>query len=153
MKDRDDFTQKTKKNVAMRAGWHCSLTGCGKSTAGPSEESSESFTVIGEAAHICGAASGPGSRRYDSSMTSAERKSIDNAIWLCADHARMIDRDEVTYTADELRAMKRQHEELCGRDLSLGKHKVSAPGSWPSVRTSFVPATFRRSEKRSGCSI
>lgn len=105
----------------MRAGWHCSLIGCGKSTAGPSEESSDSFTVIGEAAHICGAASGPGSRRYDSSMTSAERKSIDNAIWLCADHARMIDRDEVTYSADELRAMKRQHEESSGRDLRLGK--------------------------------
>jgi site-specific recombinase XerD len=32
MSNRDDFTQKTKRNVAMRASWHSSLTGCGKST-------------------------------------------------------------------------------------------------------------------------
>ena len=111
----------------MRASWHCSLTGCGKSTVGPSEESSEAVTVIGEAAHICGAASGPGSRRYDESMTPTERKNIDNAIWLCADHARMIDRDERTYTADELRAMKRKHEVFCSQDLRLGKaHGIGA---------------------------
>jgi hypothetical protein len=54
--------------------------------------------MIGKAAHICGAAPGPGSRRYDSSMTAEERAHIDNAIWLCADHADLIDRDEVTYS-------------------------------------------------------
>jgi hypothetical protein len=44
-------------------------------------------------------------------MTNEERKDITNAIWLCATHADLIDRDEVTYAADALRAMKNEHEE------------------------------------------
>ena len=69
--------------------------------------------MIGKAAHIHAAASGPGARRYLASMTSDERISITNAIWLCATHADLIDRDEVTYTADVLRAMKAEHEVRC----------------------------------------
>src|ERR1035441_10378753 len=64
MSNRDDFSKKTKNAVAARAGWHCSFTGCGKSTVGPSEESSDAVTMIGKAAHICGAVPGPGSRQY-----------------------------------------------------------------------------------------
>jgi len=55
MSNRDDFSQKTKDTVAMRACWHCSFTRCGRLTAGPSEESPEAVTMIGKAAHICGA--------------------------------------------------------------------------------------------------
>jgi hypothetical protein len=107
MSNRDDFRKRTKTAVAARAGWRCSFTGCGKSTAGPSEESSEAVTIIGKAAHISGASSETGSRRYVPSMTPRERMSIDNAIWLCSDHADLIDRDEVTYTIEVLQAMKR----------------------------------------------
>ena len=110
MSNRDDFPKKTREHVAMRACWHCSFTGCARLTVGPSEESPEAVTMIGKAAHICGAAPGPGSRRYDASMTPKERAHIDNAIWLCADHADLIDRDEVTYSVETLRAMKRDHE-------------------------------------------
>ena len=77
--------------------------------------------MIGRAAHICGAAPGRGSRRYDASMTTEERAGIDNAIWLCADHADLIDRDEVTYSVDSLRAMKREHEASCERGVRIGK--------------------------------
>jgi hypothetical protein len=119
MSNRDEFSAKTKRAAAMRARWLCSLTGCAKPTVGPSEESTQAVTMIGEAAHICGAA--PGSRRYDPSMTPEERKSIDNAIWLCADHAEMIDRDEVTYPVEKLRAMKREHEASCAKGVRLGK--------------------------------
>ena len=66
--------------------------------------------MIGKAAHIHAAAPGPGARRYLASMTREERIHITNAIWLCATHADLIDRDEVTYTADVLRAMKAEHE-------------------------------------------
>jgi hypothetical protein len=111
----------------MRAGWHCSLAGCPKPTVGPSEESPTAVTMIGKAAHICGASSGPGSRRYDKSMTPEQRKSIDNAIWLCADHAELIDHDDVTYTVEMLRAMKQEHEATCIRNLRLGKsHDLGA---------------------------
>lgn len=60
MSNRDEFTQKTKDAVATRAGWYCSFEGCGRATVGPSDESSEAVTMVGQAAHISGAASGPG---------------------------------------------------------------------------------------------
>jgi hypothetical protein len=120
MKNRDDFSDKTKKAVAARASWQCAFTDCGKPTVGPSEESSEAVTMIGKAAHICGAAPGPGSRRYNSSMTPQERTSINNAIWLCPDHADLIDRDEVTYSVETLHAMKSEHEALCAKAVRTG---------------------------------
>jgi hypothetical protein len=46
-------------------------------------------------------------------MSPEERSDISNAIWLCATHADLIDDDELTYTADVLRAMKREHEANC----------------------------------------
>jgi hypothetical protein len=67
--------------------------------------------MIGEAAHIHGAA--PKSRRSLASMSPEERSDIANAIWLCATHARLIDRDDMTYPADLLRTMKREHEASC----------------------------------------
>jgi hypothetical protein len=125
MSNRDEFSEKTKKAVAARASWHCSFTGCGKPTVGPSEESPHAVTMIGKAAHICGAA--PGSRRYDPFMTPEERKHIDNAIWLCADHADLIDKDEVTYTVETVHRMKRDHEASCARSVRLGKsHDLGA---------------------------
>jgi hypothetical protein len=67
--------------------------------------------MIDKAAHIHAAARG--GRRYLESMSPEERSDITNAIWLCATHADVIDRDEVTYTADELRRMKSKHEANC----------------------------------------
>jgi hypothetical protein len=120
MNNRDDFSAKVKRAVAARAGWHCSFAGCAKLTVGPSDEAPDASTKIGEATHICAAASGPGGRRYDPSMTPEERAGINNAMWLCSDHAKLIDRDEVTYTAEGLRAMKREHEEACARAVRTG---------------------------------
>jgi hypothetical protein len=110
MGSRDEFRERTKHAVALRAGYLCSFDGCGRPTVGPSEESTESVTLIGKAAHISAAASGRGSRRYRSEMTIEQRKHIDNAIWLCSDHADLIDRDEVKYTVEALQEMKRLHE-------------------------------------------
>jgi hypothetical protein len=127
MSNRDDFPEKVKRAVAARAGWHCSFTGCSKSTVGPSEESSDAVTMIGKAAHICGAAPGPGSRRYVASMTPAERAGVNNAIWLCANHADLIDRDEVTYPIEALQAMKREHEAICASAIRTGpSHDLGA---------------------------
>ena len=122
MSNRDDFSDKTKRAVAARASWRCSFTGCPKSTVGPSEESPDAITNIGVAAHICAAAPGRGSRRYIAAMSPEERTGIENAIWLCADHATLIDRDEVTYTVEQLRTMKRDHEMACARTLSSGSN-------------------------------
>jgi hypothetical protein len=128
MSNRDDFPQRTKVAVAQRANHHCSFRGCPQITSGPSDESSEAVTMVGKAAHIHGASSGPGSRRYLAPMSREERKHIDNAIWLCSTHADMIDRDEVTFTADELRAMKREHED---RVRSIQRNATQAGVSTP----------------------
>ncbi|MDR8074948.1 hypothetical protein KPA96_04655 [Burkholderia cenocepacia] len=126
MSQRDDFSKKVRQAVAANAGWHCAFTGCGKLTVGPSDEGADRSTTIGEAAHIHAAA--PGGRRYDATMTPEARSSIDNAIWLCVDHARLIDRDSVTYTAPRLRAMKQAHEDACKRAVRTGQPALVAAG-------------------------
>jgi len=117
MRSRDEFSSKTKRAVETRAAGRCSFRGCQRLTAGPSAESPDAVNRIGKAAHIHAAAPGPGARRYLASMSRAERIHIDNAIWLCATHADMIDRDDVTFSADQLRAMKREHEANCTEEF------------------------------------
>ena len=113
MSNRDNFSKKTIQLLALRANQHCSFRGCTQATSGPSDESPYAVNMIGKAAHIHAAAPGPGARRYLASMSREERTHINNAIWLCANHADQIDRDEVKYTADVLRAMKSDHEAKC----------------------------------------
>ena len=126
MTNRDDFREPVKRAVAARAGWHCSL--CRRLTVGPSEEAPNAVTKIGVAAHIAAAAPGPGARRYDATMTPEQRAGIDNAIWLCANDATLIDRDEVTYPADRLRAIKRDHEQSIARAVRAGARADLATG-------------------------
>ena len=35
MNNRDDFSEKGKRAIAARAGWHCSFAGCAKLTVRP----------------------------------------------------------------------------------------------------------------------
>lgn len=105
---RDEFTQAVKDALARRAGYHCSKPDCRRLTIGPSLESSSSVACVGVAAHITGAASnGP---RYDASMSSESRSSIQNGIWLCATHATLIDRDTERFPVEVLNEWKRQHD-------------------------------------------
>jgi hypothetical protein len=110
-----DFTQATKRAVALRAGHRCSFPGCRQLTVGPSDESPRAITNIGVAAHICAAS--PTGKRYVASMTPQQRSDISNAIWLCSNHAALIDRDTVTYTIECLREMKRTHEAACAESV------------------------------------
>jgi len=121
MSNRDNFSQTIKNRAAARAGWQCSFEGCTQKTHGPSAESPEAVSNIGVAAHICAAAPGPGARRYDETMSREERSGIGNAIWLCANHATLIDRDEVTYTPGRVRAMKAAREKASDEELRAGK--------------------------------
>lgn len=54
--NRDDFSQKTKNALALRANYKCSFTGCGLPTSGPNDASDDAVTKIGVAAHIHAAA-------------------------------------------------------------------------------------------------
>lgn len=120
---RDNFSNQTKLKLAQRAGQRCSI--CDKLTVGPSNESINSVNSIGVAAHISGASSGRGSRRYLPDMTSKERSSIENGIWLCSTHADLIDGDEITYPISKLKLIKENHErkikiELSGINVNKG---------------------------------
>ncbi len=120
---RDEFSAKTKRALAARAGHVCSFPECGRSTSGPSAEARGASVNLGEACHVRAAASGPGARRFDPEMTSAERSSIDNGIWLCRTHAKLIDSDEATYTAE-------RHSRARARAVRLGpRRRTDQPSS------------------------
>ena len=97
-KNRDDFTKTTINRAAARVGYRCSYPGCPTATIGASMESNDSVSTLGVGAHICAAAKG--GPRYDENMTIDERRGIDNCIWLCQTHAKLIDTDVETYTVE-----------------------------------------------------
>lgn len=108
MADRDDFPRGIRKTLSERAGAMCSFPACGKSTIGPSYENDEKSISNGTAAHITAAAQG--GRRYDPSLSSEQRKSIDNAIWMCPNHGALIDKEDCVYTVEEIKGWKRDAE-------------------------------------------
>lgn len=107
MRNRDDFPLKTKRLLAERVNFFCSNPKCNRPTSGPSTNPDASIS-IGVAAHITAAA--PGGKRFDPTMSPAERKSIKNGIWLCQVCAKLIDSDDQKYTVEVLHDWKRQAE-------------------------------------------
>jgi len=65
---------------------------------------------IGVGAHITAAAPGRGGKRYDKLLSSEERSSASNCLWLCQDCAKLIDSDEGAFPVEKLRAWKQQRE-------------------------------------------
>ena len=92
---RDDFKQATINLLANRVGWKCSNPGCRRTTRGAGTASMD-VVNIGVAAHITAAAKG--GPRYDNNITSQERKSYENGIWLCQSCSKLIDSDVQRYT-------------------------------------------------------
>lgn len=106
---RDDFTQETKNLLGNRVGWRCSRPSCGQPTRGPADNELK-YNNIGVAAHICAASKG--GPRYDINMTSEERKSYNNGIWLCQSCSKLIDSDVDRFTVEEIRQWKRDAEQI-----------------------------------------
>jgi hypothetical protein len=105
---RDDFPLKTIETLAKRVGCRCSNPGCRKLTSGPHEEAHKSVN-IGVAAHITAAA--PGGKRYNPGLSSEERKSIENGMWLCQNCGKLIDSNEQKYSVEILEAWKHEAEQ------------------------------------------
>ena len=101
--NRDDFGKKTKLQIAMRVGWLCSYPSCREPTVGATSDGDDEINV-GVAGHISAAA--PGGPRYDPEMTPDQRRSADNAIWLCQDHAKALDSNDPEFTIVNLRRWK-----------------------------------------------
>ncbi|MFS4581097.1 hypothetical protein [Phaeobacter sp. C3_T13_0] len=114
---RDDFPASVRRALAARAGHRCSL--CKTPTSGPSDEAPEAVTNVGVAAHITAAAPGRGARRYDPSLTTEERRGVDNGIWLCGTCSIMIDRDEAVFSVEALRTIRSDHTEFARLGYSI----------------------------------
>src|SRR5262245_49442036 len=96
---RDDFSASTKDLLARRVGFHCSNPRCDRVISGPDSTGSKAVN-IGVAAHISGAS--PGGPRFDASLTSDQRISAENGIWLCGICAKLIESDVAKYTQEVL---------------------------------------------------
>lgn len=119
---RDEFTSATKTKLARRVGYLCSHPECRRPTSGPGAGGGD--VNIGEAAHITAAA--PGGRRYDASLSPAQRRSEANGIWLCAVHAKHVDSDELQFTVDRLRDWKTSAERAAFNALTTGRISLPA---------------------------
>lgn len=112
---RDDFTLKTKETIAKRVNYFCSNPDCRKLTTGPSQVENKSIN-IGVASHI--SAASKGGCRYNLLMSSEERKSVKNGIWLCQTCSKLIDSDEGYYRVEFLNKWKEQAEEFAKNGIS-----------------------------------
>lgn len=111
---RDDFSQRTKDLLANRVGWKCSNPNCRKATRGAGT-GKENIINIGIASHITAASKG--GPRYDENITSQERASAENGIWLCQSCSKLIDSDVNRYTIAKLKKWKEISEQMAVLDL------------------------------------
>lgn len=103
-----EFAARVKKVLAGRAAYRCSFPGCGKATIGPGYDAAE-VCSIGIAAHIFSAAQG--GPRGQGGESASFLASAENGIWLCVEHATLVDNNRGTrYPLETLRRFKYLHE-------------------------------------------
>src|SRR4051812_31318903 len=150
-RNRDEFTPKTKLQIAMRAGWLCSDPSCRAYTIGATSDG-EGEINVGTASHICAAA--PSDPRYDPNMTPEQRRSVSNGIWLCKRHGWSVDSHDPKFTVELLQRWRDQvQQESWRRALYNGLPHGPVVESADEQIACFRAATaadlevFRRSEK------
>lgn len=114
---RDEFPKAVVEVLGRRVGFVCSNPSCGQPTSGPHVDAAAAVN-IGVAAHITAAS--PGGPRYDSSLSSEERRSANNGIWACQSCAKLIDSDDARFTVAILREWKARAEHLAFQRLNTG---------------------------------
>src|SRR4051812_7840182 len=116
-----DFRPDTREALASRAGHRCSFPSCGASTIGPSAEAATKTSSTGMACHIYAASDGPAARRRNPAMSAMELMSINNGIWMCYEHGKLIDTDEATYSPDLLNYWRKLAESKAQLRQALGR--------------------------------
>lgn len=114
---RDELQRKIRQALADRVGLHCSNPECRRLTSGPAADPRRALN-IGVAAHITAAS--PGGPRYNPVLTSEERASIHNGIWLCQSCAALVDRDLVRFTVTLLQEWKELAERVAAKAICAG---------------------------------
>lgn len=114
---RDDFPSRTKEILKQRAAYICSNPSCKKMTIAPSLDNPDAVQFIGVCAHITAACEG--GPRYDKKIGPNDRSSIKNAIFLCANCATLIDKNNgIDYLPDTLIKWKDDHEKWVIQNLN-----------------------------------
>lgn len=112
---RAEFSAATRRLLAQRAGYQCSVLNCGRLTVGPGP-GSDSVVEIGMAAHIYAAAGG--GPRGSGGLSPAQRSSATNGIWCCFDHGKTIDSGGGSeFSVAQLQMWKRLHEARKGAEV------------------------------------
>lgn len=158
-KNRDEFTEKTKLQIAKRAGWLCSDPSCRRTTIGSNSDGNGEIN-LGTAAHICAAA--PGGPRYDPNQLPAQRRSPDNGIWMCKLHGTAVDAKDSKFTVELLHqwkalAQKASWLRVLYNDVPNGAVVQLLTGGDPIIRLREAAIAdldvFRRSDKWSSTTI
>ena len=123
VKMRDDFQQKTKELLSKRVGNRCSNPNCRQLTSGPQEDPEKALNV-GVAAHITAAS--PDGPRYETVISSEQRRSANNEIWLCQKCAKLVDNDPTRYTSEILANWKTSAERAALDEIE-GKNQLNIP--------------------------
>ncbi len=100
--------------MSKRVAFKCSNPDCRKPTVGPNINDDKA-TIIGVAAHI--SAASIGGPRYNPDLTTEQRISIDNGIWLCQNCATLIDKDWENYPTEKLLNWKNKAEDEAYSEL------------------------------------
>jgi hypothetical protein len=122
---RDEFSAAVVDTIGKRVGMRCSNPGCRLPTSGPRDEPTKVINV-GVAAHVTAAS--PGGPRYDLAMTSEQRRSIENGIWLCQTCSKLIDSDVSRYTVAVLQDWKRAAEEAALKAIESPRAEAAGGG-------------------------
>ena len=115
---RDEFQNGTKEILARRVAYRCSNGECRKPTSGPQTNPGKAIS-IGVAAHITAASSG--GPRFAPELSSSDRISPHNGIWLCQNCAKLIDSDPIRYTRELLLQWKQDAEERAIDELHTSR--------------------------------
>lgn len=132
---RDNFKKTVIEDLAKRVAYLCSNPDCLAQTIGPNSDV-QGAVNIGEAAHITAAS--PGGPRYDVGISSEDRASFTNGIWLCRSCAARIDRDVKGFPVAKLQRWKQQAEARALMGFNRRTQVITDQPS-PSVFTAISP--------------
>ena len=112
--------QKVLVNLALKSGNRCAFPNCNTKLTADGTANDVSAN-LGEAAHIVGE-KGP---RHDPNLPISFLNSVENLVYLCRNHHRLIDSQSATYTVDQIREWKQNHEAWVADELDAELIKVS----------------------------
>lgn len=120
---RDPVPKAQEKVVIARSGNQCAYPGCALELTVNPQSVGDQPKATGKVAHIAGAS--PNGPRYDPDMSTPERGSANNLIYLCGTHHDAIDAQLHHHTREFLIGAKKDHEQAVARAVRTGLGHVT----------------------------